>query len=608
MLHDMKTDGPVAERSRQSRADSHRGEGWQKRKDDREDDGRGNHKGDRKGSRKKWNGGRNDKNAGSARYGSAKYGSARSGNVKIVIDPDRMAAYKTLVKIEKSKAYSNIELNTMMSDEIVNQGFVRELVYGVIRNRRYLDYYIDELARDGIESIRPEVVVLLRTGLYQIIFMDSVPAHAAVDETVKIAKLLFPGRGGFVNGLLRSFIRLHVELDFKAGSDAGKADPENAEARIEIADRGLEEPVFAGTIDRSLGEPVLAETMEHGRDLEEPVFVETDDSRRVPIPDIADDMRRLSVMYSCDEGLVRLIAGQYGKDDAEKFLKVSLETPPLFVRVNTIKTSAASLAESLRSQGFAAELYEGSVYEGSASDTLNENTRDVSPDNVDRSHTDSDTLIVSGRGILETKEFRDGLFFVQDASSGEAVKELSPAAGEVLIDVCAAPGGKTFAAAIGMQNSGVIHAMDLHGNKLRALTKEAKRLGITIIDTEEHDAKAVLEKYEGAADKVICDVPCSGLGVLRRKPEIKDRPLKNDGRDLAEIQYMILCSSSEYVKPGGELMYSTCTINKIENEGVTDRFLSEHEDFKVRCSRHIMPCSGGPDGFYYCIMQRENAK
>ena len=575
MLHDMKTDGPVAERSRQSRADSHRGEGWQKRKDDRDDDGRGNHKVDRKGSHRKWNGRHNDKNAD-----STKYGSTRSGNVKIVIDPDRMAAYKTLVKIDKSKAYSNIELNTMMSDEIVNQGFVRELVYGVIRNRRYLDYYIDELARDGIESIRPEVVVLLRTGLYQIIFMDSVPAHAAVDETVKIAKLLFPGRGGFVNGLLRSFIRLHVELDLKAGSDAGKADPENAEARIEIADRGLEEPVF----------------------------VEIDDSRRMPIPDIADDMRRLSVMYSCDEGLVRLVAGQYGKDETEKFLKVSLETPPLFVRVNTIKTSTASLAESLRSQGFAAELYEGSVYEGSASDTLNENTRDVSPDNADRSHTDSDTLIVSGRGILETKEFRDGLFFVQDASSGEAVKEFGPAAGEVLIDVCAAPGGKTFAAAIGMQNSGVIHAMDLHGNKLRALTKEAKRLGITKIDTEEHDAKTVLEKYAGTADKVICDVPCSGLGVLRRKPEIKDRPLKNDGRDLAEIQYMILCSSSEYVKPGGELMYSTCTINKIENEGVTDRFLSEHEDFKVRCSRHIMPCSGGPDGFYYCIMQRENAK
>ena len=131
----MKTDGPVAERSRQSRADSHRGEGWQKRKDDREDDGRGNHKGDHKGSHKKWNGGRNDKNTGSAKYGSAMSGSsrsgfagsnsARSGNVKIVIDPDRMAAYKTLVKIEKSKAYSNIELNTMMSDEIVNQGFVR---------------------------------------------------------------------------------------------------------------------------------------------------------------------------------------------------------------------------------------------------------------------------------------------------------------------------------------------------------------------------------------------------------------------------------------------------------------------------------------------------
>lgn len=455
-----------------------------------------------------------------------------------------MAAYKALVRIEKTKAYSNIELNMMLEirdkaessvkpnrgresagDDIINPGFVRELVYGVVRNRRYLDYFIDRLARDGIESIRKEVAVLLETGIYQIVFMDSVPDHSAVDETVKIAKLLFPGRDGFVNGLLRSFIRLR-------GEDYSK-----------------------------------------------------------PLPDIADDIERMSVMYSCDQGLVRMIADEYGRDGAEEILSVSLETPPLFVRVNTIKTSTDVLIGSLVSQGFKAEPYE-----------VNQNG--CACEGAENKETVSDILIVSGRGILETKEFRDGQFFVQDASSSMAMKEFGPEAGETVIDVCAAPGGKSFAAAINMQNAGIIHAMDLHGNKLKALTKEAKRLGITIIDTEEHDAKTVLQKYESAADKVLCDVPCSGLGVLRRKPEIKDRPLVNDGHDLAEIQYRILEASSEYVKTGGELMYSTCTINKIENEEVTDRFLSEHGDFTVRCSRALMPCSGGPDGFYYCIMRR----
>ena len=472
--------------------------------------------------------------------------------MRIVVDPDRMAAYKALVRIEKSRAYSNIELNMILEsragsdkpagkkdrggakggDEIVNPSFVRELVYGVVRNRRYLDYYIDTLAKNGIESIRKEVAVLLETGIYQIVFMDSVPAHSAVDETVKIAKLLFPGRDGFVNGLLRSFLRKFYDF-----GDAPV--PDNAD-KISLR----------------------------------------------PVPDIADDIDRMSVTYSCDEGLVRLIAGQYGKDDAEEILRVSLETPPLFVHVNTIKTSSAELVSSLRGQGFRADIF-ADINLDITADTKND-----------------DILVVSGRGILETEEFREGKFFVQDASSGMAIKEFRPEAGEVLIDVCAAPGGKTFAAAMEMENIGVIHAMDLHGNKLRALQKEAKRLGITIIDTKEHDAKTVHEEYRGAADKVLCDVPCSGLGVLRRKPEIKDRPLLNDGRGLAEIQYRILEASSEYVKPGGDLMYSTCTINKIENEEVTDRFLREHANFEERCSRHIMPCSGGPDGFYYCIMKR----
>ncbi|MBR2548167.1 MAG: hypothetical protein IKF07_08255 [Eubacterium sp.] len=497
-----------------------------------------------------------DKRRNNNGSGFGNKGGHRRGAVKKAVDPDRITAYKALLRIDKAKAYSNIELNSILSEKdpadiVVNPAFVRELVYGVIKNRRYLDYFIDDLARDGIEGVRREIAILLRMGLYQIIFMDSVPEHSAVDETVKITKLLFPGRDGFVNGLLRSFIRKQNTYYSKPSDDSRKSESVSENKRDDV----------------SGSEPV------------------SDNKRDIPVPNITDPIRRISVMYSCDEGLVRLLAGQYGTEKAEEILRVSLETPPLYVRVNTIKTSSADLISSLTDKGFKAD--------------------DQSPDFPD-------TLVVSGKGILETKEFKDGLFFVQDASSSQAMKEFGPEPGETLIDVCAAPGGKSFAAAILMDNSGVIHAMDLHGNKLRALTKQAKRLGITIIDTEEHDAKTINKKYaasssgnnEYGADKVLCDVPCSGLGVLRRKPEIKDRPLLNDGRDLAEIQYRILCSSADYVKPGGELMYSTCTLNRIENEKVTDRFIAGHDGFRVRCSKLTMPCSGGPDGFYYCIMQR----
>ncbi len=433
-------------------------------------------------------------------------------------DPDRLAAYEALVKIDKNRAYSNIELNSVLrrktdsGDAVKNPGFVRELTYGVTENRILLDHYIGSLVNNGIDSVKRELKVLLRMGIYQILYMDSVPDHSAVDETVKIAKTLFRGKEGFVNGVLRSFLR-------------GKADnPHNIE----------------------------------------------------------DPEERLHVLYSCDKGIVHMLISQYGEESAEDILKVSLETPPLYIRVNTLKTDVSGLSEKLRKLGFAVN------------------------DNIEyANHIPEGVLQVSGRELIESEPFVSGEFFVQDASSADAVAAFEPEPGDIVIDVCAAPGGKTFTAAIMMQDRGEIRAMDLHDNKLKALRKQAYRLGITIIDTEQHDAKEICEKYKGTADKVICDVPCSGLGVLRRKPEIKDRPLKNEGRDIAEIQYRILSASSAYVRNGGKLMYSTCTVNKTENRKVAERFISDHPDFSMSRSLQTLPESGGPDGFYYCIFVKD---
>ena len=420
-----------------------------------------------------------------------------------------MAAYEALLRVEKTNAYSNIELNKVTQGKVHNPGFVRELTYGVIKNRVLLDFYIDKLAANGISSVKRELKVILRIGIYQILYMDSVPEHSAVDETVKLASEVTKGKTGFVNGVLRSFLRR-----YKAEKD--------------------------------------------------------------PLDEPSD----LDIKYSCEEGLVKLLVSQYGEEKAEEILSTSLETPPLFIRVNTLKTSVSKLSWELGVKGFKVN---------DTNDTVN---------------LPEGTLEVSGKGILETDEFRNGEFFVQDASSTKAIEEFSPEPGETFIDVCAAPGGKTFAAALKMNDTGRILSIDLHENKLRALKKQADRLGISIIETRQHDAKETDESLWDTADKVLCDVPCSGLGVLRRKPEIKDRPLKNDGRDIAEIQLKILEASSLYVKPSGTLMYSTCTVNKIENEEVVRRFISENSGFEILKEEQLLPASGGADGFYYCILKR----
>ena len=438
---------------------------------------------------------------------------------------DRMAAYKTLEAVFKSEAYSNIALNfNTDGDKVTNPAFVREIVYGVIKYRKVLDFYIDQLVRDGVKSVKGDILILLEMGVYQILFMDSVPDHSAVDESVKIAKEITRGKSGFVNGVLRNFLRKRDELKT----------PES----------------------------------------------------------IRDRFKRISTMYSCDETIARLLVNQYGEDDTCSILKESLMTPPLFIHVNTIKTDIKTL-----------------------SDDLSEYLTD------DENFDGLPVLEVKGSRILETDAFKDGKFFIQDISSVNAISHFDPEADETLIDVCSAPGGKSMAMACQMENKGTIHCFDLHENRLKPVDKTAKKLGITIIDTCPHDATEVYEKYIEKADKVICDVPCSGLGVMRRKPEIRYKKFDKDLDRLYKTQYRILECSSRYVRPGGMLMYSTCSINRKENEEITSQFLKEHEDFVVTDSYLTLPgarnismydtsspqpdCMDRADGFYYCIMERK---
>ncbi len=305
------------------------------------------------------------------------------------------------------------------------------------------------------------------------------------------------------------------------------------------------------------------------------------DSLRQPEQE-KDPVKRLSARYSVLPWIVRLWIGQLGPEAAEEVLRAQQEKPPFCVVGNSVKISADELKASLAGQSLSAE-----------------------PIALDGLSDSLPMFSVKGGGLLDTEDFRKGWFYVQDPSSAAAVSMLAPEAGETVIDVCGAPGGKSMAAAIMMQNQGRVLTFDVYEHKLPLIRTQAKRLGLSIIEAAVRDAAAEAGELKETADAVICDVPCSGLGVMRRKPEIRYRELADSGRELAEKQLAILQASAELVRPGGRIMYSTCTINRVENEAVTEEFIRRQKgQFLKEAERQLLPNLDGTDGFYFCIMRR----
>lgn len=275
------------------------------------------------------------------------------------------------------------------------------------------------------------------------------------------------------------------------------------------------------------------------------------------LPSEDDRKKYLSVKYSCPEALLDLFLSAYGEQNAVDILEASVGKRPVFLHVNTLKCSSAELAEQLRTSGIG-------ISDTSLPDCLTaENTGD----------------------ITALPAYRSGCFFVQDMSSQTACRILDAQPGETIVDCCAAPGGKTFASAIAMRNEGTVIACDVYPHKTELIEKGAQRLGLSCVKTVCADANKL--KYSlSEADRVLCDVPCSGFGVIGRKPEIKYRSV-DEASGLPAIQLEILENCSSIVRPGGVLVYSTCTLNPAENDEVCDAFLERHPEFSV--------C---PDGFY----------
>ena len=412
----------------------------------------------------------------------------------------RSVAAALLVRCEKSRSYANLALDAALKQAALSgadAALCAALAYGVIERRSTLDYQLDSLLQKPLAQLPAEARAALRLGLYQLFYMQRVPAHAAIHESVELVKASQSTRhlAALVNAVLRR-----------------------------AQTRGLVLP--EGESDAALG-----------------------------------------VKYSCPEWLVSLWRESYPGDYIQ-LLEHSFNRGETVLRVNTIKTNSENLTQL---------LWE---YDPRPVDDL------------------PDALKITGQGsITQLPGYDEGLFHVQDAAAQLCCRALDPQPGETVLDLCAAPGGKSFTCAQLMQNKGKVSAMELHARRTALIKQGAARLGLDCIEAVQGDARQADALYQNKADRVLCDVPCSGLGTIGKKPDIREKmPTELD--KLPETQYNILCTGVRCLAPGGVLVYATCTLNPAENEDVCDRFLAAHPGLRAEPFRTLMPHTHGTDGFF----------
>ncbi len=304
----------------------------------------------------------------------------------------------------------------------------------------------------------------------------------------------------------------------------------------------------------------------------------------LPEPNFPDLSETLSVRYSHPKWLVDRLIKQIGGEACEAFLKENNQQPPVVLRVNTLKTSADALLSLLP----------------------NANLHPYLPDAL---------ICESVRDYLRTEAFREGLFSVQDSASQLCVHALQPQPDETLLDLCAAPGGKSILAAQMMGCKGKVLSFDLHPHRADLIRKSAEKMGVTNLETAAADSTVLNESLRNSADAIICDVPCSGIGIIRKKPDIRYKK-QEDADGLPKIQLQILLNALDYLKPGGRVVYSTCTVLEEENQCVLREALAirkdcELEEFilpgigQVNGAITLWPQTHGTDGFFLARIKKK---
>lgn len=429
----------------------------------------------------------------------------------------RQTALSALIACRKQGAWSD----GILKDYIARDGLDRRdaalssrLCYGVLQNRMRIDYYLQTVLTGKLKDLQPVVLDILRLAAYQMLFLDKIPASAAVNEAVEHCKKYANKKAsGLVNGVLRALERQKDKL---------------------------------------------------------------------PAP------QDLATKYSHPEALVQLLKDSVGEEKLESVLTGNNEVPETAVQVNILRATTPQVLSQLQTGGASVQAHPWMP----------------------------DCLLVSGAGSVELlPAFQDGWCYVQDPAARLAVEAAGVLPGMHVLDVCAAPGGKSVTAAIGMKNEGQILSCDLHPHKIQIIEKNAARLGLTIVSTRQQDAAAYCADWQEKMDVVLADVPCSGFGVIRKKPDIR---YKNpaDMERLPDVQLAILKNVANYVRPGGVLLYSTCTILHRENEDVIQAFLWGNPDFQPEEMAlpvggenggmlTLLPGEYGTDGFFLCRLRKK---
>ena len=405
-----------------------------------------------------------------------------------------------LIRTLEKGELGHLVLREIYEDPVLSSrdlAFINRLYSGTLEKLVYLDFILDVCSNVPVKKMKPVIRNILRMSLYQMEYMDAVPAPVSIDEGVKLTrKKGFASLTGFVNAVLR------------------RADREVS---------GIELPPY--------------------------------------------------VKVCAPEWLYTLISDQYGNETAEAFFTAVQQTEDgIRIRLCTGKETPESILQSLREDGCTVAVLKG-VEDGYA--------------------------ISRFERLTSLKAFRDGKILVQDPSSlmaAQAALSLRPDP-ELVLDVCAAPGGKCLYIAEKCPQARVI-ARDISDKKTQKITENARRLGISNLEVQVHDARVSDPLLEGSADLVICDLPCSGLGVISRKPDILYRLKPEDLPSLQDLQREILDASARAVKPGGTLIYSTCTVNKGENEDNARWFVKEHQGFRNIYETQYLPGRDPYDGFY----------
>ena len=442
------------------------------------------------------------------------------------MDIVREIALKTLYKIDKEEAYSNIALDENIKEsknklDDRDIGFISEIVYGVTSWKLTLDEMIKKYSKLRLKKISPWILNILRMGIYQIVFLDKVPKSAAVNESVNLAKRYgHKGSSNFVNAILRKIEKKDYESFFE----------------------------------------------------------------------IENSIERISKTTSMPVWIIEELLKQNDEKKVEEICKDSNIKPNVTIRVNQLKTNKRELENLLNERSI-------TFKEGKFEDFL---------------------ILEKIKNIEQLDLFKQGYFTVQDEGAGLIVQILDPEPNEVILDACSSPGGKTTYMAELMKDKGEIIAWDLHPHRVQLVTANAKRLSIHIIRTECQDATIYREEYREKFDKILLDVPCLGIGVLKRKPDIKWKRKPEDIEEITQIQQKILEICSKYLKPNGKLVYSTCSIFREENDDIIEKFLKENQNFeylKIKMPKITNSVENmgkiqlyqndETDGFFICELQKK---